>query len=153
MNAKELVRRWKERQSQILAMLPEAIRAEYLELTVAIRRAEAEFAESKRATSDNGRSAPDGGLGFADVVEKLSQRVPLESRKKQVAEFLLAHGPASRSQILSSVSIPNGSLANVLLDKDMFEQNAEGMWKVLPKENAKPPQPAKAMTTNGTAPK
>ena len=59
----------------------------------------------------------------------MSQRVPLENRKKQVAEFLAEHGPATRSQILHAVGIPNGSLANVLLDKALFEQNASGAWQ------------------------
>lgn len=145
MNAKELVRRWKDRQTQILAMLPEAIRTEFHELTVAIRRAESEFAESKRASSaENGRPAiiGAGGTGedFGQILEKMSQRVPLESRKKQVAEFLAKNGPAMRSEILRAVEIPNGSLTNVLLDKELFEQNESGSWQLVKKASGEKPK-------------
>src|SRR3974377_1541937 len=56
MNAKELVRRWKERQAQILAQLPEEIRAEFHELTVAIRRAESELSGKRHTAPENGRA-------------------------------------------------------------------------------------------------
>src|SRR5882672_5811146 len=143
MNAKELVKRWKERQTQILAILPEAIRTEFHELTVAIRRAEVEFAENKRtphaetcrvtAGSASGSATtetPDPAGDFGKFLDKMSQRVPLESRKKQVADFLAKHGPATRSEILRMVEIPNGSLANVLLDKDLFVQAESGAWQL-----------------------
>jgi hypothetical protein len=142
MNAKELVRRWKDRQEQILGMLQESIRLEFQELTVAIRRAENELLESKKAAaSEGGRTAipafdagADVAAAFGNVLATMSQRVPLESRKKQVADFLAEHGPATRSQILHGVAIPNGSLANVLLDKELFEQNEVGRWTLADKK-------------------
>lgn len=130
MNAKELVRRWKERQAQILATLPESMRTEYHELTVAIRRAECEFAGRKRAASGNGRAAaPSEGTDFGQVLEKMSQRVPLEERKQQVAAFLEKNGPSTRSDILNATNIPNGSLSNVLLDTELFEKKTDGLWQ------------------------
>jgi hypothetical protein len=136
MNAKELVKRWKERQAEILGTLPEAVRTEYNELTVAIRRAEFEFAGRKRAASKNGQATmPSDPVNFGRVLEKMSQRVPLEERKQQVVSFLEKNGPSSRSDILSATSIPNGSLSNVLLDTEAFEKNDDGLWQLVHKRS------------------
>jgi hypothetical protein len=138
MNARELIRRWKDRQSQILDMLPEAVRTEFSELTVAIRRAEAESMGTRKTTTRNGRhsaaplSAAPGD--FVQLLEKMSQRVPLEHRKQQVAEFLARNGPSSRSEILAQVGIPNGSLSNVLLDQELFQKGSGNRWLLAEKK-------------------
>jgi hypothetical protein len=136
MNAKELIRRWKERQAQILGMLPEAVRIEFQELTVAIRRAEVEFAGGKKpSVVENGKpaqAAPETTENFGQMLEKMSQRVPLEDRKRQVARYLAEKGPSARGEILKGTGIPNGSLSNVLLDQDLFEQGAGNLWILKP---------------------
>ena len=73
------------------------------------------------------------------IVEKMSQRVPLESRKQQVAEYLAKKGISTRAEIMRAVEIPNGSLSNVLADQTIFEQSPTGLWQLV--GNPEPTEP------------
>lgn len=52
-----------------------------------------------------------------------------KTRKQQLKEFLLEHGPATWSDLLKQTGIPRGTLATLVGDKEIFDQN-EGKWIV-----------------------
>lgn len=132
MNVNELIQRWKKRQAELLGMLPDVIRAEFHELSVAIRRAEAELGiEADQWQSEDSVTPGQAGERFHEMLNKLSRRVPLGDRKLQVVEYLRENGPSGRTAVLKATRIPNGSLSNVLADTSLFEKNADGHWQLV----------------------
>jgi len=57
-----------------------------------------------------------------------------QSRKDEVASFLGIHGPQTRAQMLAQMTIPKGTLAYVLNDKERFRRRRDGTWAVIEKE-------------------
>jgi hypothetical protein len=55
---------------------------------------------------------------------------PPTGRKVELAQFLLAHGPASRSTIIEMAGMPEGTVSYCLTDKRFFQQDADGTWKI-----------------------
>lgn len=55
------------------------------------------------------------------------------TRKETIMKLLQEEGPLSRSEIMKRSGIPQGTVANVLTDKDTFGSE-EGKWFVVKKE-------------------
>jgi len=56
------------------------------------------------------------------------------SRKDEVAQFLKSHGPQTRAQLFSQMSIPRGTLAYVLNDRQRFRRLRDGTWSAVENE-------------------
>ena len=50
-----------------------------------------------------------------------------KTRKEELADFLKAHGPKTRMEIINQTGIPAGTVSFCLKDKQ-FEKNEEGKW-------------------------
>jgi hypothetical protein len=54
------------------------------------------------------------------------------TRKELLIKFLKAHGPMVRGDIAEGTGFPRGTLAFTLNDKETFERDSEGRWRVKP---------------------
>lgn len=115
MDAKEIIRRARLRQGEILRELPQELLDEYEKLTAVIRFVRGQLDEDEHEAEED--KLPGTG------------KVALKDRKEQLVAFLRRHGPASRQAILDGTGIPAGSLGVVLKD-DAFEKNDEGLWMI-----------------------
>ncbi len=52
-----------------------------------------------------------------------------KTRKEELAEFLKAHGPKTRMEIVNQTGIPAGTVSFCLKDKQ-FAKNEEGKWNL-----------------------
>lgn len=50
------------------------------------------------------------------------------TRKEAVADFLRAHGPSTRMEILRGTGVPAGTIAYCLNDKGIFKRLEDGKW-------------------------
>ncbi len=120
----DLVLRWRKRRQEILNKLPPELRAEYRRLGAAIRAVEDEEREHVIRTV----------AGVADNVQATAvpiiapTRLPLARHKATLIDFLRQRGaPVARAEITSSTTIPEGSLSQLLSDRE-FVQAGRGMW-------------------------
>ena len=56
-----------------------------------------------------------------------------KTRKEQLTEFLKAHGPKTRMEIINQTGIPAGTVSFCLKDKQ-FAKNGEGKWHLAKNE-------------------
>ena len=54
---------------------------------------------------------------------------PKVNRKQVMADFIKAHGPSTRAEILAGTEIPEGSFTYCAKDKDLFVQGEDGKWR------------------------
>ena len=52
-----------------------------------------------------------------------------DSRKQQVAEFIRANGPSTRSEILAGTDVPEGTIRYCLKDETRFVRDKDGKWR------------------------
>ena len=52
-----------------------------------------------------------------------------KTRKEELADFLKAHGPKTRTEIVNETGIPPGTVSFCLKDKQ-FSKNGEGKWNL-----------------------
>lgn len=53
---------------------------------------------------------------------------PPKGRKKQLAQFLLEHGPTSRADIAANSVLPDGTVSFCLSNKRFFSRMEDGKW-------------------------
>lgn len=79
----------------------------------------------------------------ADVLEILSSQhgsvsgispQPGTTRKEQLREWLLAHGPMRRKDVLDRCGLPLGTSSVLLKEENGFTKDVEGRWYVLEDE-------------------
>lgn len=74
------------------------------------------------------QGADQGAQGVELDYQNLGRRM---TRKDGLAEFLREHGPSTRAEILRGLTIPPGSIAYVLNDRNRFVL-VEGKWHNVP---------------------
>jgi hypothetical protein len=128
MDASEMVRQLKVKQQSIRDLLPR-LQRELALIDKTIR--DFEDLVSKGYTLDV-EVPPE----LAHLVNELPSgattketRVPLAQRRAALLNFLMAHGPATRAQIVAATGIPAGSLS-ALLAEDEFASTQYGTWHV-----------------------
>ena len=105
----ERVRLLKVRRNQILQKLPEADRRELEEIDATVQAID-------RAVAQHGYRP---------------QRVPLSQRRQVLRDFLAAHQPATRADILAGTNIPAGTLSALLAEPE-FSSSSHGLWGLTP---------------------
>jgi hypothetical protein len=111
----ELIARWRERRRQILDALPTTLRAEFYRLGAAIKSIKSMFGE--RNTK------------IRVVHTPVSGRIPMSEHKKKAVDYLRQVESATRLEILANTGVPEGSLSQLLRDKE-FEQVERGRWRL-----------------------
>ncbi len=140
MDVQKILDRLKRRRREILSQLPPALSSEFRELEttigcvekeVALLRTSAPLPESSGGLFD--RPSPDP----PSEPDQSVRPVPLAERKTALLEYLNAHGPKSRADILHATGIPAGSLS-ALLTRGTAEgslvRSADGLWAVTGKK-------------------
>jgi hypothetical protein len=52
-----------------------------------------------------------------------------QTRVHQLRNFLIAHGPSKRAEIIARAGMPKGTIAS-LLNRDEFVRRSDGKWQV-----------------------
>ena len=65
-----------------------------------------------------------------DAGAKSSAVVTLKERKNTLIKHLARNGPSTRIEIVNGTDIPFGSLSSLLSDRDVFESDGRGVWKL-----------------------
>jgi hypothetical protein len=58
---------------------------------------------------------------------------PKPKRKESLIDFLVFSGPRTRKDICAQTGIPEGTVAFVMRDREVFRQNSDGRWDVTDK--------------------
>jgi hypothetical protein len=123
MDTDDIIRRYRQRQAEIIGCLAPELLAEYKRLEELIQFI-GRIADEER-TNFKLPPPPLPDDFFADL-----PRVPLLTHKRKLIDFLRkSKSPVSRKQILAATTIPAGSLSSILKD-DEFEQVEHGLWKL-----------------------
>lgn len=66
-----------------------------------------------------------------EVLQTKSDSTKGDGRKKEVEDFIRAHGPSTRSEILSGTDVPGGTIAYCLRDATRFVRGEDGKWRTV----------------------
>jgi hypothetical protein len=95
-----------------------------------LRQAKATLLAAFGANSERGNAKI--GVSVHQLVMPAPQGT---TRKETLKNFLLTHGPATRSQVAASLpDFPEGTLAYLLNEKQGFKRNDDGLWMVTQEE-------------------
>lgn len=120
----ELIRRWRERQQEILQKLPADLIEEFNRLGALIQGV---TDEEKRLALEQRKQRQIK----SDVSSSFSAaRVPRGIQKNKLIDFLTKHGPATRPQMAAQTGIPIGTLSTLLSTEEGFAQVERGLWTV-----------------------